>query len=746
MKENSMAPIAIWSEFCAVAPHPALKERMKAELNHARGSIAPGAASLLGLAKKPKLIGLDDGVIIPPEQFPPGTSLAKIRSAAADRAPLRGTIRVIVVLVDFSDKTMGQTTTRFNDLFFSTGVLPHGSVKEYYKEVTGNLIDITGEVRGPYRMPQTMAWYANNNFGIGQGPGDARANIMAQDAATAADADVNYAPYDNDGNGYVDAFVVIHAGSGGEETGNSGDIWSHKWTLPSEYTADNTKIYAYLTIPEDCRLGVCAHELGHLLFGFPDLYDTDYTSEGIGNWCLMAGGSWNGPAAGAQAGDIPAHPSAWCKVNQGWATVTNVTSAGTLTFPDVKTSRNVNRLWTDGAGGNEYFLVENRQRSGYDAGLPGDGLLVWHIDESQSGNTDENHYKVGLVQADGKRDLELDHNRGDGGDPYPGSSNNTSLTDSSTPNSKSYAGANTDVSISNITASAATMTASVEVGVHLETPHVVLFEHANFHGAHKHVLSEETNLNAADDSFFNDRVSSLAILHGSWSFFRDAGYGNPYPPTLGPGSYSWVEAAGIKNDDMSSLRVADRSGSPTLPHVILFEHANFHGAHKHVFGWEPNLAASDDKSFNDKVSSIIVLAGDWIFFKDVGYANQYPRILGPGLYPWVEAVGIKNDDLSSLHPMSLAGVITAPHVILFEHANFHGAHKHVLSAEPNLAAGDDSFFNDRTSSIAVLSGSWAFYKDINFQNQYPGILPPGIYSWVEAVGITNDNMSSLRPV
>ena len=72
---------------------------------------------------------------------------------------------------------------------------------------------------------------------------------------------------------------------------------------------DATKIYGYLTIPEDAKIGVCAHELGHLLFGFPDLYDTDDTSEGIGNWCLMAGGSWNG------GGDVPAHPSAWCKAN-----------------------------------------------------------------------------------------------------------------------------------------------------------------------------------------------------------------------------------------------------------------------------------------------------------------------------------------------------------------------------------------------------------------------------------------------
>ena len=129
---------------------------------------------------------------------------------------------------------------------------------------------------------------------------------------TLANPHVNFAPYDNDGNGFVDAFIVVHAGRGAEETGNQNHIWSHKWVLTgSPLNADGTKIFGYLTIPEDSKIGVCAHELGHLLFGWPDLYDTDGSSEGLGNWCLMGGGSWNGN------GDIPAHPSAWCKVEPG---------------------------------------------------------------------------------------------------------------------------------------------------------------------------------------------------------------------------------------------------------------------------------------------------------------------------------------------------------------------------------------------------------------------------------------------
>ena len=440
---------------CAVSPAPEIRDKLKAALEQLASTAGlPAGFSLK--ASEPRAVGLNDGVIIPPEEFPLGTAPSVIRSAAAERAPLRGTLRVIVVLVDFSDKAMTQTQQHFKDLFFKQGG-SQKSVREYYAEVTNGLIDIQGDVVGPFRMPKTLKQYANNASGLGGASPNAR--TMAKDALAAANPSVNFTPYDNDGNGFVDAFIVIHAGTGAETNSNPNDIWSHKWTIEGgAQSVDQTKVFAYLTVPEDCRIGVCAHELGHLLFGFPDLYDTDNSSEGIGNWCLMAAGSWGG------GGDKPCHPSAWCKANQGWVSVVNRTSNGSVAVQDVKTSHTVYRLWKDGGAGKEYFLVENRQAVGsFDVSMPGSGLLIWHVDENQTNNTNENHYWVALMQADGKRDMELNHNRGDAGDCWPGSANNANFTGTSTPNSKSYAGAGTCVGVTGIPAAAPVMTVTMQV-------------------------------------------------------------------------------------------------------------------------------------------------------------------------------------------------------------------------------------------------------------------------------------------
>ncbi len=269
---------------------------------------------------------------------------------------------------------------------------------------------------------------------------------MARDAAILADADVDFSKYDNDGDGFVDAYVIVHAGRGAEETLDPNDIWSHKWVLSGgDLAVDGSKVFAYLTVPEDAKLGVCAHELGHLLFGFPDLYDTDGDSAGIGNWCLMAGGSWNG------GGHTPAHPSAWCKMQANWASIETVSTNSNRTIKSVQLSRKILRLWKNGGGGQEYFLAEYRSKKGYDLHLPGEGLLVWHIDDSISGNSNQLHPQVALLQADGLKQLEAGSNRGDAGDAFPGTTNNITLNATSNPNTLSYGGISTEVEMTMMT-------------------------------------------------------------------------------------------------------------------------------------------------------------------------------------------------------------------------------------------------------------------------------------------------------
>ena len=189
-----------------------------------------------------------------------------------------------------------------------------------------------------------------------------------------------------------------------------------------------------------------------------------------------------------------------------------------------------------------------------------------------------------------------------------------------------------------------------------------------------------------------------------------------------------------------------------MNHVILFEHDNFRGMSKHVYGPEPDLNTGRDDSLNDKVSSIIVVSGTWSFFRHAGYNGRYARTLGPGEYPWVGALDIQNDDMSSLHPENHPPATEVhesdhlPHIILFEHANFLGLHRHVFGPVPSLDTDQEIFFNDKVSSIVVLAGTWRLFRHVNYVGEYPIKLGPGAYPWVGAVEIQNDDMSSLKPV
>jgi immune inhibitor A len=389
-----------------------------------------------------------------------------------DGSLLTDTLKPIVICVDFDDNEHSHDTSEFSLLLFSKDfAFSTGSMRDFYLENSYGKLDVVGGVTGWYKMPQLYSYYVSGENGTGPYPNNTQK--LTEDAIDAADPYVNFADYDHDGDLWVDALIIVHAGPGAEETGSDDDIWSHKWQMPHVVWKDSVRLYTFNMDPEVrsgglVDMGVFCHEFGHTL-GLPDLYDVDYSSEGLGNWSVMSHGSWN------NGGKTPAHFDAWCKKFLGFSEVQQLTVNQTaVEILQVDTSPVSYRLWTSGGTGSQYFLVENRQKVGFDKYLPGDGLVIYHVDEGGS-NDDEwcpgdpasPHYKVALEQADGFYQLEgcggYGLNQGDAGDPFPGYYNNRAFDDTSNPSSRDYNDNSTQVAVWNISDSDSAMYANLDV-------------------------------------------------------------------------------------------------------------------------------------------------------------------------------------------------------------------------------------------------------------------------------------------
>ena|GEM_PF-586546 len=376
------------------------------------------------------------------------------------------TFRVIVLLADFDDHPASGgivhgTKQDFEQLLFSYDDYDnHYSMAEFYRDNSYGKFIMLGDVAGWYRMPESYDYYVNGNNGFGPYPRST--SKIVEEALLMADAELDYSDYDNDNNGVCDGLFMVHAGPGAEQTGSDHDIWSHFSGLQNWLTLDGISIRTYSTEPEEntstglVTMGVFAHEYGHFL-GLPDLYDTDYSSSGIGYWSVMAGGSWGSNGA------RPVFFDAWCKYQLGWIDPINVTSnMQDVEFPSSYHNDVVYRLWENGNPGNEFFLIENRRKVEYDLNVPGSGLAILHVDQSQWGNSDDWHRLVNVEQADGDYDLESDVNNGDGGDVWS-TLTSTNFDDLTTPDSRKYGGAQTRTAVWNISDPDSVMTANLDI-------------------------------------------------------------------------------------------------------------------------------------------------------------------------------------------------------------------------------------------------------------------------------------------
>ena len=434
-------------------------------------------------------------------------------STHIQKGQARGTWQALVILIDFPDYRWDHrndsnfsnadsiyTTQHFKDMLFSQGTYkaPYsqsettGSMRDFFLENSYGQFEVTGVTTVWYTASENLAFYANDNSGFGSYPNSSRK--LVEEAVVLADPDVDFSAFDNNNDGLVDALFVVHAGPAAEEiyTVNFPDhekyLWSHKSSI-SRLNLDGVKVEDYSLEPENGTIGVFCHEFGHAL-GLPDLYDTDGSSEGIGEWGLMAGGGWC-YRTGDPLGSSPSHFTAWSKERLGWLEPIVVTgNVMQIEIPPAESSPIAYRLWTNGQTGGEYFLVENRQNLGFDAGLTrrqkdfsltdSYGLIIYHVDNSGR-QSNENRRIIDVEEASPyilnnqvteQLDLErilptheflFNGNRGDNGDPFPGFSQiNNDATDyvgerdlgvfdeNSIPNSKSNNGFPTSVAVTNI--------------------------------------------------------------------------------------------------------------------------------------------------------------------------------------------------------------------------------------------------------------------------------------------------------
>lgn len=390
--------------------------------------------------------------------------------------PVRGDLRMVVVMTLFADSPEPPFATSVieNQLF---GANPLGNLTQFYREISGGQVNLTGTVLPWVRTALTEAEATGTSNGLGS---DARMGEYLRDAVARLDSTVNFAQYDNDGpdgipnsaddDGYVDVTVFQFSGIAGS-CGSAG-VWPHRssirgWTgqaYPSDdLRPDGTPVLVddyIIQSAVDCdgtpqSIATIAHETGHA-FGLPDFYDAtggllpQQRRWVLGCWTLMAAGSW-GCGNGAAFGKVttPSHMGAYEKLALGWA-------RRTITEPGWRREYRLDPAGTSGQvlqvplrGTDEFLLVEYRPRDGFDSALPASGVIVYQVQPDlplRPCATCARIYRVGMIEADGdgalRRTALEGGDRGVAGDAFGGK---RTLGDHTTPALRLNSGARTNV-------------------------------------------------------------------------------------------------------------------------------------------------------------------------------------------------------------------------------------------------------------------------------------------------------------
>ena len=339
--------------------------------------VARGADGFYRPAQMPSAAGRAEALRMREEA---GRMRAQAASAAKAGSMSMGTHRIPVILVEFQDVpfVISDPRAAFDALLNQEGYSANGgtgSVRDFYVENSHGQYDPVFDVFGPYTLSKNSADYVNNAGGA------------LVEACQAMNADIDFSRYDSDGDGYVDMTLMYYAGHNAAETGLENEqIWPHQGYAGGSTRLDGKRIYKYFCTSElkgysgsnMCGIGTTTHEFAHSL-GLPDFYDTDYSTNGsaggLYSYSTMCSGPYN------NNGRTPPYFNAEELIMLGWMDgYTEIESQGSLTVTPVQ-NRVAYRIPTSTDG--EYFVLECRGKTGWDSALPGNGLLVYHVDKSQ---------------------------------------------------------------------------------------------------------------------------------------------------------------------------------------------------------------------------------------------------------------------------------------------------------------------------------------------------------------------------
>ena len=366
--------------------------------------------------------------------------------------PANGSRKIPIILVEFKDKKFNNTRQDIINAML-TG---NESVGQYFRDQSNNVYQPDFDVYGIYTLSQNRVYYggrqgSNNDKGLG---------YLVTEACQLAAADgVSFKPYDTNNDDYCDVVIVIYAGVGEAQAyyEHPEAVWPCNWDLSSaayygmggsgafrpnsgDPFVNTFAVFNELHGSNDNTttidgIGTFTHEFGHCL-GLPDFYDTgDGGHYGLGDWDIMCLGCYNND------GYTPPGYSAYEKVFMGWINYITPSPGTYYTLPvfNQKQAATDKALCiTSDLNQNEFFIIENRKKQGWDRYAPGEGIMITHVTYSQDrwwGNTPNNQdiQLMTLVNADNSWSY-YDENT----DLWP----QTEFTDNSTPAAKLYMRAN----------------------------------------------------------------------------------------------------------------------------------------------------------------------------------------------------------------------------------------------------------------------------------------------------------------